>query len=114
MKLSTILAASAVAATTMAFALPASADQIDHRQHRQAKRIEQGVRSGQLTAHEAARLRAEQARINRLEHLAERDGHVNHYERARIRAAQHAASRHIYEEKHDGQNRNRRIYRRWW
>ena len=42
---------------------------------------------------------------------AKADGYISPYERDRIRAAQNAASRHIYEESHDG---NRRWFRRWW
>lgn len=84
---------------------------IDRRQARQDYRIHEGVRRGEITRHEYRRLEREQGHIRRLERNAEADGHVSHYERARIRAAQNAASRHIYNEAHDG---NRRWYRRWW
>lgn len=109
-------------ATVLALATTATAanaydrgGNIDQRQYQQQQRIQQGVRTGQLTRGEAVRLRAEQARIRRMEAAAKRDGRVNRYEAARIRAAQQAASRHIYREKHDGQ----RTYggwskRRWW
>ncbi len=89
---------------------------IDQRQYNQQHRIQQGVRSGQLTRYEAARLQAEQARIRRMELAAKRDGHVSRYEAARIRAAQQAASRHIYQQKHDGERRYGGGWakRRWW
>ena len=100
LKIVLVSAATLVAATTIA-----QADYIDRRQANQASRIEQGLRSGQLTRHEAARLKAEQDRIAAMERAAKRDGYLSPAERARINAAQNHASRHIYAEKHDGQNR---------
>ena len=113
MKVSTILAGAAVAMTAALAVTPASADIVDRRQSYQAQRIEQGLRSGQITRSEAASLRAEQARIAQLERAAERDGHVSRSERARLMAAQNEASRHIYQESHDGQSRGSR-WSRWW
>ena len=84
---------------------------IDRRQAIQDYRIHQGVRSGEVTRREAYRLEREQAHIRHMERNAKADGYVSHYERDRIRAAQNAASRHIYQESHD---RNQRWYRRWW
>ncbi len=81
--------------------------EIDARQSRQEQRIQQGVRTGELTRGEFYRLEAEQDRIRRIERQAKSDGYVSASERARIRHAQDEASRHIYQEKHDGQ-------RRWW
>ena len=112
MKVSTILAGLTVAATTAIAVAPASADIIDRRQANQAKRIDQGIRSGELTRAEAARLKAQQAYIRELERKAERDGRVTRAEKARIQAAQNAASRSIYAEKHDAQKR-RTFANRW-
>lgn len=89
---------------------PAFADSIDRHQYNQQKRIEQGVRSGQLTRHEAQKLEAEQARIAAMERRAKSDGHVDPWERRQIGKAQAHASRDIYREKHDGEGR----WRRWW
>jgi uncharacterized membrane protein YebE (DUF533 family) len=98
-----LLGASAIAAT------PASADEFDARQYRQSARIEQGVRSGQLTRQEAFALRREHYRIAEMIRAARRDGRVDRFERNRIEAAQDAASRHIFFEKHDGEQRGRRF-----
>lgn len=84
-------------------------DRIDARQARQANRIQQGIRSGELTRREAARLKEQQAYIRELERKAERDGRITPAERARIRAAQNAASRAIFHEKNDAQERGRRF-----
>lgn len=83
--------------------------QIDARQAAQERRIQQGVRSGDITRQEYRQLEAEQARIRAMERAAERDGRIDRREAAQIRDAQNAANRHIYQESHDGDRR-----RRWW
>ena len=69
------------------------------------ERIEQGIRSGQITPREARRLREQQARIERMEERARRDGVVTERERERIEIAQNELSRAIRFEKHDAQVR---------
>lgn len=105
MKNATIVTAGILAAATATFATAASADRIDQRQANQERRIQQGLRDGTLTRREAAQLEAEQARIRAMERAAERDGRVDRHERARIEAAQDAASRRIYQERHDAETR---------
>ena len=78
---------------------------ITERQENQKARIEQGVKSGQLTHREAARLRAEQRGIRAEKRLAKADGVVTPAERAKIRRDQRRASRDIYRQKHDAQTR---------
>ena len=130
-KFNTVSTAVAAAAVTLTLAAaPAFADRVDQRQANQEARIQQGLRDGSLTRAEAARLKAEQDRIAALERQAERDGRVTREERARLERAQEQASKHIYQERHDSENRrsgwsrwgsynnnsgeNRRWYRRWW
>ena len=98
-----IAASLALAVSTLA--APAFADytSIDAEFHSQRARIEQGIRSGQITRHEAAGLRAEQDRIAHMIARARVDGRVDPYERREIEQAQAAASRHIYAEKHDSE-----------
>ena len=72
----------------------------------QQQRIEQGLQSGQLTTHEAARLEAGEARVNRIEGRALGDGTLSAGEARRIRAAQNAESRAIARQKHDAQTGN--------
>lgn len=91
-----------------------SADEIDRRQYNQERRIQQGVRDGTVTRSEYYRLEQEQARIRDLERRAKADGRVDHREAAQIRNAQQDASRHIYQEKHDRENRGGWGFRRWW
>ncbi|HLF85337.1 MAG TPA: hypothetical protein VI837_14280 [Blastocatellia bacterium] len=78
---------------------------VDRREHRQQKRIRQGVKSGSLTKREAARMEAQQAKTRRLEAKAKSDGKVTVKERARLQRRENRTSRRIYRQKHDNQNR---------
>jgi hypothetical protein len=101
-----IISVAVAGALALALAAPAMADTvIDQRQANQEQRIEQGIRSGQLTAGEAARLERGQARIERMERRALADGRMDPRTRRRIMHAQDVQSRHIYREKHDNQTR---------
>ncbi len=108
MRIVLLTATALIATTTIASAdyyASSSTREIDARQASQERRIQQGVRSGELTRSEYYKLEAEQARIRQLERQAKADGYVSPAERARIRDAQNQASKHIYQEKHDGERR---------
>ena len=88
-------------------AIPAAdAATIDAREHRQRARIREGVRSDELTRHEAARLRREQSRIRREErrYRASGDG-LSRRERRDLQRDLSRSSRHIGRQKHDRQDR---------
>jgi uncharacterized membrane protein YebE (DUF533 family) len=103
-------------------ALPASAEPYNHGGRSPQERIDRGIRNGSLTPREAAQLRQEQREIDARIARAKRDGHVDYFERAQIARMKAAASRHIYQEKHDAEGVNRRYgsygygygSRRWW
>ncbi len=78
---------------------------INKREHRQAKRIEQGVKSGALTKEETKRLVREQARIRKMERNFRSDGKLTPKERFRLQRNLSRASAHIFREKHDRQRR---------
>lgn len=71
----------------------------------QEKRINQGVRSGELTNRETARLERGQARTDRAEARAGANGHVSAGEQARVQNRENRQSNHIYNQKHDRQVR---------
>jgi hypothetical protein len=71
----------------------------------QQQRIEQGVKSGQLTTKEAGRLEQGQARTNRMEARAGADGHVSRNEQKNIQMAENRQSGRVNHEKHDNQQR---------
>jgi hypothetical protein len=68
----------------------------------QQQRIENGLKSGQLSTGEAARLEQGEARIDRMESNALRDGSLSPQEKARIQRAQNQESERIYDLKHNG------------
>jgi uncharacterized membrane protein YebE (DUF533 family) len=104
MKLLYIAAAFVLACFALsAVAQTSSTPRIDKRQENQERRIEQGQKSGQLTAKEAERLEKGQARVQKMEDKAAADGKVTKKERARIEQAQNRQSKKIYRERHDKQ-----------
>jgi hypothetical protein len=78
---------------------------ITARQAEQQERIEQGVKSKELTRKETARLEREQKRIQIEKRIAKSDGTVTPAERRFVKREQNRASKDIYKQKHDGQVR---------
>ncbi|AGG88281.1 hypothetical protein [Rhodanobacter denitrificans] len=68
----------------------------------QQSRIEHGVQSGALTAHETARLEGRQAHAAQVEQRAARDGHLGPHEQRHIQRVDQRDSRSIYRKKHNG------------
>ena len=83
-------------------ALPAAA-QVDAHRENQQDRIQQGVRSGELTRGETRRLENQQRSIARQEHRmrSRNGGYLTPRQRARLEERQARASRHIYAAKHN-------------
>lgn len=67
----------------------------------QESRIEQGLKSGQLSTGEAARLERGEAQIDRMESKALKDGNLSPEEAARIQRAQNRESEAINRSKHN-------------
>ncbi len=100
---------SIVALPTLALAQGASAagatPGIDKRQVNQERRIEQGVKSGQLTNREAGRMEKREAKIEADKQAAKADGKVTAKERKHLQRELNQTSRAIAREKHDKQRR---------
>ena len=97
------LAIAAALGLTALTTLPAAA-QVNGREAEQQRRIDQGVRSGQLTPGEAAHDERQQGRIDRTvaRERAQNGGYLTRGERAGVNARQNRASAHIYRTKHNG------------
>lgn len=80
--------------------------QVTKRQVKQQKRINKGVKSGELTRRETVSLQRQQKRIRGNKISAKSDGKVTTLERSRIHAQQNRASRNVARKKHN--NRSRR------
>jgi hypothetical protein len=78
--------------------------QVGRRAENQQDRIAQGIKSGQLSAGEAAHLESNQARINNevRNDRAANGGKLTAQEKAQVNRQQNRQSRQIYRAKHDG------------
>jgi len=102
-------AAIAVALLTLAATAHAGTSDpvIQQREVNQQTRIDQGIRSGQVTPHEAGRLEAQQARIQQNEARMKSDGTLTKRERTKLTREQNRASRNIYRKKHNNRTADR-------
>jgi len=101
-----VTAAALALGTVLALGGIAQAGTINRREHRQVHRIAEGVRSGQLTRRETARLLAEQAYIRAEEYRFRHSGNgLSARERLRLQHDLNRASRDIYRQTHDAQHR---------
>ncbi|HEY2379732.1 MAG TPA: hypothetical protein VGK48_01000 [Terriglobia bacterium] len=74
---------------------------INQREHNQQARINQGVRSGELTRHEATNLEQKEAKIKVNERYDKMNGKFTPAERAHLQKELNGASRDIYRDKHN-------------
>jgi uncharacterized protein HemX len=95
----------AVLIATLAAGAPfaAVAQNINHRKENQQDRIAQGVKSGQLTPHETARLEHQESSINRQEtRMRSRDqGHLTRRDRKVLDRRQNKESHRVFRDKHN-------------
>jgi len=78
---------------------------VNARQQNQRERIQQGVKSGELTRRETGRLVEEQRDVRQLERAYKSDGTLTGAERRDLQHEQNQASHDIYRQKHDEQDR---------
>jgi uncharacterized protein (DUF3084 family) len=110
----TVITATLVAVFSVA-SIPALADGHRHfknrdpgvnaRQHHQAERIKQGVRSGELTRSETRDLMQEHREIRAQERAYKSDGVMTREERKDMHQDLDNLSKNIYSEKHDEEKR---------
>jgi len=79
----------------------AQAGRVGNRQIKQQKRIQQGLKSEELTQNEVLRLEREQCLIQKTKQVILKDGKVTPKERLRLERQQNKANRHIYRLKHN-------------
>ena len=84
----------------------AFADQAKKREKRQQQRINEGVKSGELTKKETLKIEKKEAQLHREIKKDRKDGGgLTPKERAKIDAKQDKLSKKIYKQKHDDQKR---------
>lgn len=80
---------------------------VNNRQNRQQARLNHGKNNGELTKAECARLQARQTSLTMREARFRRSGNgLSPSEAARLEKQQDNISKHTYQQKHDGQDRN--------
>ncbi len=84
-----------------AYAVPTDNPRIQQRELNREQRIQQGIRSGEVTPREAGRLEGQQARIKQDEARMKADGTLTTAERKKLTREQNHASRNIYRKKHN-------------
>lgn len=100
------LAGVLLTATTMLYAEPGThTPGAAARQHNQTHRINQGVKSGELSKEEAQGLREDKRDIRQQKRAAKSDGTVTGQERKDLHKSLNESSQNIYEEKHDAEKR---------
>jgi len=93
-----------LAAVSLAVALPAAAEPLTQREHHQHQRIDQGVRSGELTRSEAHDLQRREASIRHEQHVmrARHEGRLTRHDRQVLNHRLSRTSHAIYAKKHNG------------
>lgn len=86
----------------VAFQHPEAGYDIDARQHHQMERIMRGLRSGELSRHEARYLMREQRNIEQMQRQYLADGRISRDEWLQLDRRLDQAARDIRAEKHDG------------
>ncbi len=104
--MTTILTGSIAFMLAVAPAFAASTDDpgIQKSEAIQDRRIDQGVKSGQLPPKEAGKLEAREAKIKQDEERMKSDGQLTKKERVKPKRRQNKASKKIYEKKHNEEN----------
>ena len=95
----------AAATALIGMSVAASAASVNDRQEYQAKRIEQGRKTGKITWTEGLKLRAEQKKIAKKEADFRNDGYLSMSEKKKLTKMQNNASENIADQKTDGWKR---------
>jgi hypothetical protein len=96
----TWIALAASALSTAAWA-DTVAEQDQQRDVNQQERIEQGLKSGELSTKEAGRLERDEQHVDRMQAHDLKNGSISPAEQARLNAAENKASGAIYADKHN-------------
>lgn len=100
-----VVAGLVLAATSIGAQAGTRDPRVNARQHNQSARIQQGVRSGELTRRETRGLAEGQRDVRQLERAYKSDGTLTGAERRDLHHEQNQASRDIHQQKHDAQER---------
>lgn len=106
MKLKPLLASVLMSAFAVSAFAQTNTPKIDQRQENQQQRIDNGVKSGALTAKETNNLDKREAKIEADKTAAKADGKVTAAERRKLKREENKASKAIYKKKHNARTAN--------
>ena len=101
-----VLAMMAMGAVTVSQAQAVTAATTVQRDVNQQSRIEQGLQSGALSTHEAAKLQKEESKVDRLQAKDLKDGHLSAGEKLQLTQAQNKVSQDIHADKTNAEKGN--------
>jgi len=101
-----LMTGAAMAQAPAAPVAPVTAQTTVQRDVNQQQRIENGLQSGKITTREAGLLERDEAKVDKLQAQALKDGKLSPAERRELRAAQNKASRDIKTAENNGVNGN--------
>ncbi len=101
MKLNTLLASVLMSAFAVTAFAQTNTPKIDQRQENQQQRIDNGVKSGALTAKETNNLDKREAKLEADKEAAKADGKVTAAERKKLKREENRDSKAIYKKKHN-------------
>jgi hypothetical protein len=82
---------------------------VDHREQRQAHRLQQGVKHGQLTPDEISKLEAQEKALNDAEAKFKSDGKLSRDEAKQLQQQLNDASQQIWAQRHDTEGNQRSV-----
>ncbi|MGZ3239166.1 MAG: hypothetical protein ACXWJK_02100 [Burkholderiaceae bacterium] len=101
MKLNTLLASILLSTFAVSAFAQTNTPRIDQRQENQQQRIDNGVKSGALTAKETNNLDKREAKLEADKQAAKADGKVTPKERRKLKREENRDSKAIYKKKHN-------------
>jgi len=96
-----LIITTACIAGLLIFSQAASAGNLKKRMHRQDQRIQQGIRSGEITPREARKLTRDQRKIRQLRRHYLSDGHLSKRDRKILNKRMDQSSKRIYRYKNN-------------
>ena len=105
MKKISLIIVSLLFVSTAIYAQNTKTPKINKKQRVQLKKIDQGIKSGELTRIEAKRLLNQEAKLQKKKKIAKADGKVTPRERKTLRKEARKLDAKIYKQKHDKQKR---------
>ena len=103
-----LVAATGLSSMALAQDNKTNTHRIDRREHRQQKRVADGLKDGSISSGEATRIERDEAKIQRDEARAKADGVVTPRERARLNRELNHTSREIHHDRRRTPNVDRR------